>query len=115
MEMIKKVGTYKFQCIKGNLGILLNFEPFISANNLVGDYVVMHWNRLYRQYGYYCSTSRMYYVVKASAVSTKVIGQALEVELNDGTLPTACVVYFNSKLSIEGDNLTVEAKDGSNS
>ena len=108
MQLIKRIEPKLFLIIKDKSAIHLNFQPFITTLGLTGNYVLMHWNKLIRQYGYYDVVNDRYFVHSADKTVVNVMGVNKEIDLKDGTLPTACVVYPNSKLLFNNDILTIE-------
>ena len=109
MRLIKRIKPRLFLAVDGERAIHLNFNPFVEHFNLEGSYVLMHWNRLYREYGYYISNGDFYITATCKNTSIDVVGIPEEIPLNDGTLPTACVIYRNAKALIGDGCISIEA------
>lgn len=79
----------KFTCN----GKIIDFNPLIDFHNLTGYFVLMHWNKIERLFGYYDGYSQKYFVVNSEQVdATNLLHYPLSVP-SSNILPTDVIMY----------------------
>lgn len=109
MKLIKKIKQSVFLNIKDKEAIHIDFNPFIDGCGLKGNFVLLHWNRLFRQYGFYDSSSDSYIVHPAHLTIINSQGTLGEVFPDFRVLPTACIIYLNSKIEYKEHTLIIRS------
>lgn len=95
----------KFTCN----GKIIDFNPLIDFHILTGHFVLMHWNKIERLFGYYDGYSQKYFVVNSEQVdATNLLHYPLSMP-SSNTLPTDVIIYpeaicyqVNEKFLLEG-------------
>lgn len=110
MKIIKKLKQATFLNIKDKEAVHLDFNPFIEGNQLQGSFVLLHWNRLFRRYGFYVSDTDCYFTHPAHLTITNMPGILGEIFPSFPVLPTACIIFPNAIAQFVEDNLIIEDK-----
>lgn len=92
---------------KNKEGFTVTFLPFIKRLKLTGHYVMLHWNKKEKKWGFYDGNNNKYYLVDANQVPP-ITAKCKLVDVFNGTLPSCVLLYQNCQVSINQSILTLQ-------
>lgn len=102
MKVIKALGNRRFNCVNNKMRVSLDFNYLVDGHNLIGNFIIIHWNKIFRAYALYYSTDDYYTTFDPKIFTPNIIGEYIEVFPTIPVLPTAAVLYRDCLLADKG-------------
>lgn len=98
MRKIKRIAPAQFLCVNNSINGRLNFNPLLQSLELPNDFVILHWNRIFRAWGVYTGSSDEYLTLYAPELTLESVGYLVEILDRKDVLPTAALLYENCQV-----------------
>lgn len=87
--------TGKKATFKNDTGFIVNFNHLINAHGLTGNFVIEHWNKPDKLWGYYESATDKYYLVQPTQLIQPFYkpGIRINISYNDAIKPTDAILF----------------------
>jgi hypothetical protein len=88
---------------------IINFNYLIKAHRLTGNFVIEHWNKPDKLWGYYCALYDKYYLVDIDRLEQPFYKPGIRVNIpySDAIKPTDAILFTDTIVVIVNGRLTL--------